>query len=83
MPRFEARAVAAFRAGYGRAFPEGPDFWLPHVRNLAVVLLTIARRRRAQTFKRALTQRRYLSTIAELNRTVSDIRATCHARARG
>jgi Ser/Thr protein kinase RdoA (MazF antagonist) len=70
---FAADAETAFRDGYGRAFPEGPEFWLPHMRNLAVFLLTLAKRRTGPAATRLMDELRYRRTQRELARTVSTI----------
>jgi aminoglycoside phosphotransferase len=72
------RARAALRAGYGAGYAEGPAFWLPHLRNLAVFLTTIAGHRQAGFRQRALTARRYDRTIAELERTIAAVGSARH-----
>ena len=73
-PRAAARrARAALRAGYGAGYVEGPAFWLPHLRNLAVFLTTIAGHRQGGLGQRVLTARRYRRTMAELERTIAAV----------
>src|SRR5207244_2605819 len=67
----ERESTAAFREGYGRSFPEGPHFWLPHLRNLSVFVLTLARRRGGLGPGQVTTEFRYRWTIAELQRTIA------------
>jgi Ser/Thr protein kinase RdoA (MazF antagonist) len=68
------RARAALREGYGAGFPEGPQFWLPHLRNLAMHLATLVTRRDESWRARLAYRRRYRSTVAELERTLVAIR---------
>ncbi len=69
----EALSVRALQDGYGESFPAGPEFWLPHMGNLAVVLLTVAGRRAGITPGRLTEELRYLRALAELRRTVEAI----------
>src|SRR6266508_427102 len=71
LKRFAADARRALEAGYGRPFPKGSEFWLPHLRNVAVLLLTLANRRTHHWVARVSNGRRYRRTCAELARTVS------------
>lgn len=69
-----ARAKAAFRAGYGSNYAKGPEFWLPHLRNLSVFLLTLAERRAQRgIWQRVSNEVRYRRTIAELERTIDEV----------
>jgi Ser/Thr protein kinase RdoA (MazF antagonist) len=73
MPRFERMAAAAFREGYGSSFPTGPDFWLPHIGNMAVILLTVAARRTGLGLGRVSEELRYTRALDELRRTIATI----------
>jgi Ser/Thr protein kinase RdoA (MazF antagonist) len=58
--------VSSFRAAY-RAWPEGAAWQLPHLRNLAVYLMTLAARRQTERgWARHQTDRQYQYFIAEL-----------------
>jgi hypothetical protein len=74
-PGFAARATAAFRKGYGRSFPDGQEFWIPHLRNLSVMVLTLAGRRTGRGPRRVALELWYRRKIGELRRTVAGIRA--------
>jgi Ser/Thr protein kinase RdoA (MazF antagonist) len=78
-----ARARAAFREGYGGGYAAGPEFWLPHLRNLSVFLLTLAERRRESLWHRLNNEMHYRRTVASLERTISDIRCWQPAAHRG
>ena len=71
-----AKARDALRTGYGAGYPQGPAFWLPHLRNLAVFLTTLAGHRQAGVRARLVPARRYQRTIAELKRTVELIQSS-------
>jgi Ser/Thr protein kinase RdoA (MazF antagonist) len=45
IPGYQAAATSAFFEGYRGPLPAGARFWLPHLRNLSVYVLTLARRR--------------------------------------
>lgn len=62
------------RDGYGTAWPAGAAWWLPHLRNLAVYLVTLAPNRR-----RASEHFRYGRTRQELLRTIRDIERRVHS----
>jgi Ser/Thr protein kinase RdoA (MazF antagonist) len=72
-PGFAARATAAFKKGYGRSFPEGPEFWIPHLRNLSVMVLTLAGWRTGRGPRRVVLELWYRRMIGELRRTVAVI----------
>jgi Ser/Thr protein kinase RdoA (MazF antagonist) len=72
--RFADKASRAFEEGYGRPFPEGPEYWIPHLRNLSIFLLTLATRSTASRMSAVLNAPRYRRTRAELARTVSAIK---------
>jgi hypothetical protein len=65
------RLRTSFLQQYGVSQLAGPQFWLPHLRNLSVFLLTLARRNRS-FFDRSIS--RYRRTIEELCRAVQSIR---------
>ena len=69
------RARAALRAGYGAGYVEGPAFWLPHLRNLAVFLTTIAGHRQGGLRQRGLTARRVRSDDCRARADTGDCRA--------
>lgn len=75
VPGFAARAAAAFRTGYGHRFPEGPEFWLPHLRNLSVMVRTLAGWRTGRGPRRVALELWYRRRIGELRRTVALIQA--------
>jgi len=74
-PGFAARATAAFRKGYGRGFPEGSEFWIPHLRNLSVMVLTLAGWRTGWGPRRVALELWYRRLIGELRRAVAVIHA--------
>jgi aminoglycoside phosphotransferase len=76
VPGCEAKAIAAFKAGYGASFPAGPEFLLPHVRNLVVIGLTVASRRSGLGPGRVVEELRYRRALAELRRALSAIRTS-------
>ena len=65
------QAGAAFADGYGADRPDGPSFWLLHLRNLSVFLLTLARRRHGVSVSRVTNELHYGRTVSELKRTVN------------
>jgi Ser/Thr protein kinase RdoA (MazF antagonist) len=72
----QARAaawVAAFENGYGQVLPRGPEFWLPHVRNVVMYLLNLSRRRTGVRLARLARELRYRRLIHELEVTVTDV----------
>jgi Ser/Thr protein kinase RdoA (MazF antagonist) len=72
----QARAaawVAAFEDGYGQMLPRGPEFWLPHVRNVVMYLLNLSRRRVGVRLARLATELRYRRLLDELQATLSDV----------
>jgi aminoglycoside phosphotransferase (APT) family kinase protein len=65
-----ATIAASFRAAY-RPWPDGAAWQLPHLRNLAVYLVTLAARRKTERgWARRQTDRQYQSFIAELTATL-------------
>ncbi|HEX5473152.1 MAG TPA: phosphotransferase [Vicinamibacterales bacterium] len=76
MPRFHARAVGAFLEGYGGREPEGPEFWLPHLRNLSVAVVTVGRRQDNPLLSRASSALHYRRLIEALRRAVRIVRDT-------
>jgi hypothetical protein len=70
MRAFLKAAQAAFVTGYGHPLPEGPEFWLPHLRNLSVYVLTLASRCHGLSMYRLTEEVRYRRTIRELSRTI-------------
>jgi hypothetical protein len=65
--------VAAFENGYGQVLPRGPEFWLPHVRNVVMYLLNLSRRRTGVRLARLARELRYRRLIHELEVTVTDV----------
>lgn len=65
---------AAFAAGYGRPLPDGAEFWLPHLRNLVLYLLTRTRHRHGLGPRRLVNAVRYRGLLAELRQTLTDVR---------
>ncbi len=76
LTRLMDQAGAAFADGYGRDRPDGPPFWLLHLRNLSVFLLTLARRRRGISVSRVTNELHYGRMLAELTRTVDAVRGS-------
>ena len=71
-----ARTTAWLRAlaeGYGRPLPDGPEYWLPHLRNLVVYLLTLAPQRTGAGAGRLAAELRYRRLAHELGATLSDV----------
>jgi Ser/Thr protein kinase RdoA (MazF antagonist) len=68
--RFRARARERLERGYGRPIPRGPEFWLPHFRNLSVFILTLARRRSGLGVSRLSNAAHYARLVAELERSM-------------
>ena len=64
---------AAFEDGYGQVLPRGPEFWLPHVRNVVMYLLNLSRRRTGVGLARLATELRYRRLIHELQVTLTDV----------
>jgi Ser/Thr protein kinase RdoA (MazF antagonist) len=73
LPRFKQRAVGRLLQGYGRELPEGEQFWVPHLWNLAVFVLTLARRRRGLSPSRITDELHYARLRAELAQSVDRI----------
>lgn len=76
LTQLRERAGAAFADGYGRDRPDGPAFWLLHLRNLAVFLLTLARRCHGFSVSRLTDELHYGRLLAELTRTVDAVRGS-------
>ncbi len=75
--RSQARTAAwaaAFAAGYGRPMPLGPEFWLPHMRNLVVFLRVVLRQRVGLRPARLATELHYRRLLSELRTTLTDVR---------
>jgi aminoglycoside phosphotransferase len=72
LPFIGRRSERRLREGYGKDWPEGPAWWLPHMLNLAVYLVTLSPNRRASE------RFRYRRTRRELMRTVQDIERGVH-----
>lgn len=68
-----ARWLQDFVDGYARPLPEGPDIWLPHLRNLAVFLLTLAGQREGAAPRRLAVELRYRRLLRELGHAISDV----------
>ena len=66
-------AERAFRAGYGEPSPAGPEFWLPHIRNLVVRVLTLARKERGLTPSELNTTLSYRWAMGKLRQTVTQV----------
>ena len=71
---------AAFAEGYRRPRPIGPEFWLPHLRNLAVYLVTLSRQLRGVSLGRLAVEFRYRRLLRELWTTIN---AVAHAPSSG
>lgn len=71
-PGVRTRLERAFLDGYG-GVPRGPAFWLPHLRNLAVFGLTLARQPRGLALSTVSTRAHYRSVGAELRRTAAAV----------
>ncbi len=72
----QARAaawVAAFEEGYGQILPHGPEFWIPHTRNLVMYLLNLSRRRAGLRLARLATELRDRRLIHDLQATLTDV----------
>lgn len=68
LPGIAQSCERSFRAGYGDdRWPSGPAWFLPHLRNLAVYLVTLAPKRFAPS-----EGARYRRTWRELRRTLAD-----------
>jgi hypothetical protein len=80
VPGLRRRAELAFREGYARPLPDGPDFWLPHLRNLSVYLVTLARTCHGITLDRVTEEARYRRAQRELRRCIGTIRRSCSDR---
>jgi hypothetical protein len=63
---FRARAVRSFFEGYTHPVPDGAVMWLPHLRNLAVRIVTLVRRRRGVSLSRATNAWHYRRAVEEL-----------------
>ncbi len=70
LPLFRRSAERALMAGYGRPVAGGPEFWLPHLRNLSVCLLTLARKCHNASLDGLSDKVRYHRTVEELRRCV-------------
>jgi hypothetical protein len=81
VPQLEARAIAAFKEGYGQPFPTGAALWLPQLRNLAVVVLTLARRSRRWSLSRISDDVRYRRAVLELDLTIEHLRQSARQAA--
>jgi hypothetical protein len=69
-PGLQSRFMRAFRAGYGRSWDRETAFQLAHLRNLAVILLTLARRRGPLSLSQLSTRAHYRWAIEELRSTL-------------
>jgi len=67
------RSWQLFREAYAHAFPSGAEFWLPHLRNLAVLVLTLARRRRGGLVSKISTGLHYARILAELETSTAAV----------
>ena len=72
IPFLKRQVLGAFRDGYGEPYPTGAELWLPRLRTWAVVLLTMSRAPKPGGPAGIAARRRYLRTIAELRRSLSD-----------
>jgi hypothetical protein len=66
-------AEHAFAVGYGKPGPVGPDFWLPHIRNLVVRVVTLARKERRLSPATINARLSYRWAIRELRRTATEV----------
>lgn len=74
--RLGRQARAAFLAGYAHPVPAGVEFWLPHLRNLSVQLLTLASRRQDHARDRITETPHYRRAVHELDRSLRVIDAS-------
>lgn len=65
--------VAAFEEGYAQILPRGPEFWLPHARNVVMYLLNLSRRRAGLGVGRLATELHYRRLVHELQATLTDV----------
>jgi hypothetical protein len=72
-PPLRLAAERAFHAGYGEPSPSGPELWLPHIRNLVVRVLTLARKERGLSASRLNATLSYHWAIGELRKTATDV----------
>ena len=72
-PPLRLAAERAFRAGYGEPSPAGPELWLPHIRNLVVRVLTLARKERGLSPSTLNATLSYRWAISELRKTAAEI----------
>jgi tRNA A-37 threonylcarbamoyl transferase component Bud32 len=76
LPALTRQATESFLAGYGQPLPQGPAFWLPHLRNLTVFALTQSRRRKGFSASRISNAAHYANTVREIERSVMSILET-------
>jgi len=72
-PPLRLAAERAFHAGYGEPSPSGPELWLPHMRNLVVRVLTLARKERGLSPSRLHATLSYRWAIGELRKTATEV----------
>jgi hypothetical protein len=72
-PPLRLAAERAFHTGYGEPSPSGPELWLPHMRNLAVRVLTLARKERGLRPSRLHATLSYRWAIGELRKTATEV----------
>jgi hypothetical protein len=73
--RFVDKADRALLAGYDGPLPDGAEFWLAHLRNLSVFLMTLSRGPR-QPLRAPRAFLRYRRLIDELDRSVRRVQAS-------
>jgi hypothetical protein len=71
--RLRRAAEYAFAAGYGEPGPVGPEFWLPHIRNLVVRVVTLAGKKRGLSPATLNATLSYRWAIRELRRTATEV----------
>jgi hypothetical protein len=72
-PPLRLAAERAFRGGYGEPSPAGPEFWLPHIRNLVVRVVTLARKERGLSPSTLNAMLSYRWAIRELRRAAAQV----------
>ena len=70
LPGIIRGSTDALLTGYDDHIIGGPRFWLPHLRNLSVFLLTLSRRRKGFGPSRLSDELHYRQTIRELENTL-------------
>lgn len=73
MPQFNKAARKELESGYESRLPDGPEFWLPHLSNLSVVVVTLASRRCGMSLSRLSTELHYRRIVGELGATAQSV----------